>query len=508
MTSRRASLSYMLLMPVLAPAAPARGQTRSTTTPLTGPTYLTQRGTGELPPRYSPPAGPDASRRLAYWNEVALFAMARDTTPPFPGQAAVTAEQSGPTRATRVMAILHLAIFDALNAIRKCYPPYGAPLAAFADSSLDAAIAQASHDVLAALFVRQAPRFDTLLCEDLARLPAGRSLLNGADVGRRAAASILALRADDGAYPTEPVVGQDYFVSDQPGQWRPDPISRNPIALGAYWGRVKPFVLQSGAQFRLVSLPELGSAEYTSAFKEVKQLGGNGITTPTLRTQEQTDIGIFWGYDGGAWIGPRPRQYNQIAVQLALAGTREPLELARVLALANVAMADAAISAWDSKYHFRLWRPITGIREASPGSGPTGRGDGNPDTMGDPNWTPLGSPASNLIGPNFTPPFPACPSGHATIGSAMFQVLRGFYGDSLSFTLVSDELNGITRDNEGRVRPRIPRSFTSLSQAEDENGQSRIYLGVHWAFDKMEGIGMGRKIGTYVLQRGLVQQGT
>jgi membrane-associated phospholipid phosphatase len=266
-------------------------------------------------------------------------------------------------------------------------------------------------------------------------------------------------------------------------------------------------VLQSGAQFRIPPVPELSSAKYTSAFQSVKQLGGDGVGTPTSRTLEQTRIGIFWGYDGTAWLGPRPRQYNQIAVQLALAATGDPLELARVLALVNVAMADAAIAAWESKYHYRLWRPVTGVREASPGSGPTGLGDGNPATIGDPRWTPLGSPASNLIGPNFTPPFPACPSGHATLGSAMFQILRRLYGDALGFTLVSDELNGITRDNQGRVRPRIARSFSSLSQAEDENGQSRIYLGVHWAFDKMEGIAMGRRIGDYVFQRGLVQQG-
>jgi membrane-associated phospholipid phosphatase len=228
------------------------------------------------------------------------------------------------------------------------------------------------------------------------------------------------------------------------------------------------------------------------------------------RTLEQTEIGIFWGYDGTAWIGPRPRQYNQIAVQLALARTRDPLELARVLALVNVALADAAIAAWDSKYYWQLWRPVSAIREASGSSalsGSGGRGDGNPLTRGDPAWTPLGSPASNLIGPNFTPPFPACPSGHATLGSAMFQVMRSFYGEATGFTLLSDELNGITRDNHGRVRPRRLRSFSSLSQAEEENARSRIYLGVHWDFDMMEGIKMGRRVGDYVTRRGLVQPG-
>lgn len=461
----------------------------------------------ELPPRYNPPPGPDAPRRLAYWNEAALRAVAVDATPPFPGRAPVTFDQLGPTRASRAMAIVHLAIFDALNAIRKRYPSYGPPLGAFPDSSLDAAIAQAAHDTLAALYPRQRPRFDRWLADDLARLPAGRATLNGADIGRRAASAILALRADDGFYQGEPVVGEDYPLDNQPGQWRPDPVSRNPIALGAYWGRVRPFVLESGAQFRVPPPPPLTSAAYTNAFNEVRQLGGDGVTTPTIRTPEQTVIGIYWGYDGGAWIGTRPRQYNQIAVQLALARTTDPLDLARVLALVNVAMADAAIAAWDSKYYYRFWRPVTGVREAGPGSGPTGLGDGNPDTIGDPNWTPLGAPASNLIGPNFTPPFPAYPSGHASLGSAMFQMLRRLYGDHTGFTFVSDEYNGITRDNHGRVRPRLPRSYASLSQAEEENGQSRIYLGVHWRFDKTGGMEQGRRVGDYIFQRGLMRPG-
>ena len=140
---------------------------------------------------------------------------------------------------------------------------------------------------------------------------------------------------------------------------------------------------------------------------------------------------------------------------------------------------------WDSKYDYDLWRPITGIRESDPGSGPTGTGDGNPNTIGDPAFKPLGAPASNLTGPNFTPPFPAYPSGHATFGGAIFQILRRFYGtDHIGFTFVSDEFNGITRDNAGNIRPYIPRHFSRLSQAEEENGQSRIYLGIHWAFDK------------------------
>jgi len=130
-------------------------------------------------------------------------------------------------------------------------------------------------------------------------------------------------------------------------------------------------------------------------------------------------------------------------------------------------------------------------------SGPTG--DGNPAIVGDPTFTPLGAPASNLTGPNFTPPFPAYPSGHAGFGGALFRILRKFYRtDRIAFTFVSDEFNGVTRDNKGDVRPLVPRSFSSLSEAEEENGQSRIYLGIHWAFDKTEGIAQGRQVADYV----------
>jgi hypothetical protein len=469
------------------------------------PQYHTQSGTRELPPRYRAPAGPNPVARLAYWNERALSAIAVDHAPPVQGGTSVAAEQLGPTRTSRVLAIVHIAIYDALNAIVKRYPGYSGPLPAFADSSPDAAIAQAAHDTLVALYPRQADRIDAWLKADLARLPAGRAKLNGIDIGRRSAAAILALRENDGAHYDEPVVGVDYEVGNEPGVWRPDPVSRIQIAFGAFWRRLTPFVLRSPTMFRSPPPPALGSDDYARAFNEVKQLGGDGVRTPTRRTAEQTVIGIYWAYDNTAWIGTPPRLYNQIAVQLALKRTCDPLELARVLALVNVAIADTTMSVWDTKYHYDFWRPVTAIREASPGSSPTGRGDGNPDTRGDPTWTPLGSPASNLIGPNFTPPFPAYTSGHAALGGAMFQTLRRLYGDNIAFTFVSDEFNGITRDNRGRVRPRIARSFSSLSQAEEENGQSRIYLGIHWQFDKTEGRVAAHRIADYVFKRGLVR---
>jgi len=199
--------------------------------------------------------------------------------------------------------------------------------------------------------------------------------------------------------------------------------------------------------------------------------------------------------------------YNQIALQVIRSRTADVLEQARALGLVNAALADSLIVGWEAKYYYRYWRPVHGVREASPGAGPTGRGDGNPDTQGDPHWTPLGAPASNLRGPDFTPPFPAYPSGHAATGGALFHTLRRLYGDRMAFTFVSDEWNGVTHDNEGWVRPKWPRSFSSFSQAEEEVGQSRIYLGVHWHFDKTGGQMVGHRVTDYIFQRGLIRPG-
>jgi hypothetical protein len=241
------------------------------------------------------------------------------------------------------------------------------------------------------------------------------------------------------------------------------------------------------------------SREYAAAFEEVKRLGGDGIKTTTMRTEQQRLIGIYWAYDGTPSLCAPPRLYNQIAVQIARERGTKVREMARLLALVNVAMADAGVAIWESKYFYAFWRPVTGIREADPEDSPTGVGDGNAKTDGDPNFVPLGAPASNLAGPNFTPPFPAYPSGHAGFVGALFQILREFYGtDRIAFTFVSDELNGKTLANDGTIRPRVPRRFSSLSEAEEENGQSRIYLGIHWSFDKTEGIAQGRRVANFV----------
>jgi hypothetical protein len=462
---------------------------------LWGLRYKTMPGGGHVLRREY--IGLDAVRR---WNEAVLNANALDHVPVAPEGP----EQLGPLRTARAFAIVHIAIFDAVNAIVGGYKSYTGLSPGPAGASINAAIEQAAHDTLVDLFPSQLMTFDALLAEDLSKIPNGRAKTDGIDLGRRAAAAILALRANDGSQYDEELYGHEYVPAVGPGKWRQDPISDIPIALGSRWSElVTPFVLKSVDQFPAPPPPALDSQEYVAAFNEVKNYGGcgddlaacadgfDGFVTPTMRTAEQTQIGIYWGYDGTPGLGTPPRLYNQIAVQIAEQKGSNTVELARLLALVNVAMADAGLLCWKTKYRAEFWRPITAIREAA--------GDGNDSTLEDVNWTPLGAPASNKIGPSFTPPFPAYTSGHATFGAALFETLRNFYQtDRIRFTFVSDEFNGVTRDNQGTVRPLKPRSFNSLSEAEEENGQSRIYLGIHWAFDKNEGIFQGQRVADYV----------
>jgi hypothetical protein len=444
----------------------------------------------------------DKASWVQRWNSIALTAIGVDHTPVAAGENRVFGEQFGPHRSSRALAMIHLAMYEAVNAIDGRYSSYAGISRAASNTSMEAAVSQAAHDTLAALFQSQALELETVLRADLAQVPDGDRKVNGIDLGRRAAAAILTMRTEDGSNKAEPRIAVEFMTSTEPGKWRQDPMSQIPLALGAYWSEVKPFVLLTADQFRIPAPPSLSSREYAVAYNEVKALGGDGILTPTNRTAEQTKIGFWWAYDGVPFLGAPPRMYNDVTMNIAheMGTDTDVMELSRLLALVNVAMADAAIAAWESKYYYQFWRPVTGIREATKRTSSSGLGDGNPSTLGDPTFTPLGSPASNLPGPNFTPPFPSYPSGHATLGGAVFQMLRKFYGtDLIGFAFESGEFNGMTLNPDGTVRPQEnARSFSSLSQAEEENGQSRIYLGVHWTFDKTEGIRLGRKIADFV----------
>ncbi len=483
-------------------AIPTMPQSKGRNDDFWGPNYSTATRKIKQPrPRPLMQVGGGSTAMLLHWNSISNDASGLDHTPVAIGENRVFGEQLGPCRASRAMAIVHIAMFEVVNAVAGGFQSYINIPRAKAGTSIDAGIAQAAHDALVALFPSQKASFDQLLADALALIPSpGKA--EGIVLGRLAAKTILLRRAADGSQHAEPRIGIEFITSNAPGKWRQDPISLIPIALGGHWKEVKPFVIQSASQFRTPAPPAINSAAYATAYNEAKNLGGDGIVTPTSRTAEQTQIGTYWAYDGTPSLCAPPRLYNQIAVLIGNQMGSNLVDMARMLALVNVAMADAGIAIWESKYFFQYWRPITGIRESDPGTGPTGMGDGNPSTMGDVTYSPLGAPASNLTGPNFTPPFPAYPSGHAGFGGALFQTLRKFYGtDNIAFTFVSDEFNGITKDNGGNIRPLLPRSFTSLSQAEEENGQSRIYLGIHWSFDKTEGIAQGRRVADFVFKR-------
>jgi vanadium-dependent haloperoxidase-like protein len=438
----------------------------------------------------------DTTQRLLFWNEIALKASALDS-------ALARPDQLGPLRSGRAFAIVHIAMFDAFNAIVGGFESYTDLDPASSDgdfdcdrslASGDAAIAQAAGDTLIALFPFQANVIEALQLIDLKRIPNGPEKAAGRKIGRLAAKKILEKRSNDGSQQRDPAynVPGGYIPNPALGKWRQDPIGKSPIALGALGNRVPPFVVRSADQFSAAPPPDLTSEAYAKAFDEVKRLGGDGVVTPTERTADQTIAGIFWAYDGAPLLGTPQRLYNQIAVKISKQMRTGGIELARLLALVNVAMADAGFACFTTKYQEEFWRPISGIRQ--------GDDDNNPATTGDPNFAPLGAPASNTNGsPNFTPPFPSYTAGHPTFGSALFQILRRFYRtDEIAFTIISDEFNGITRDNQGNVRPLIPRRFHSLTQAEEENAQSRVYLGVHWSFDNTEGIKQGRQVGDYV----------
>jgi hypothetical protein len=398
------------------------------------------------------------------------------------------ASAPGPVLSARAMAIVHIAVADVVAAASGEFLTYSRPLAKPGDIAEEAAIAQAAHDTLIELYPAQAATFQAALLDSLNAVEESEAKSAGIAFGVESAGLILAARQGDGSGIPFP-----YVISDAPGAWRPDPINPTQQPLGEEYFQIKPFVINSATQFRSPPPPEMDSSDYASAFNEVVRLGGDGDVTPTERNEDQTVAGIYWAYDGTPGLGTPPRLYNQIATTLGDQEEISGVHLARLLALINVALADAGIACWESKYHYNLWRPVTAIREADT--------DGNDATQADPTYVPLCAPASNMTSGtrNFTPPFPAYPSGHATFGGVLFEILRNYFGtDDVAFTFVSDEYNGATRDNLGVVRPLIPRSFASLSQAEEENGQSRIYLGIHWSYDKTAGIAMGHQVAGHV----------
>lgn len=425
---------------------------------------------------------------ILYWNDVALEANKESHTNG-------AKEQTGPPLSARALAIVHLAMYDAFAGTAgdpvnlPAYLP-GLPPAQ-PEASADAAVAAAAHATLSALFPTQQDTFDSEFAQ-AGLTGTAAELAHGKAFGSLCAQAILADRSHD------PGVGDDgYTPSSARGRHREDPDNPGQgIHAPNYGATSKCFAVTD--RHGLDKPPTLDDSDYRKALRQVR---GKGIAPELMgtlpanfqkRTPDETVMGIYWGYDGAFGIGTPPRLYNQIVRQVAIAQGNTAAENARLFALVNTAMADAGILAWEQKYEHDLWRPVVGLREHDVSLGPVGVGGSDLNNDTDVGWLPLGAPKSNVIAKNFTPDFPAYPSGHATFGAAAFQITRRFYGvtadgpdslaDGLSF--VSDEFNGETRDNRDTVRPRHERTFPDgLWGMIRENSLSRVFLGVHWVFD-------------------------
>ena len=435
---------------------------------------------------------------ILYWNNVALEANRRDFTDIPPGDNRPQPEQGGPTLSSRALAIVHLAMYDAHIGVVGGLPPYLPALPApAAGASAAAAVAAAAHACLSALYPRQKVHFDA--AHQAAGL-AGGGLVEGYNFGLAVAQALLADRAGDPG-----ASDNGYAPPVHRCAHRADPANPTQGYHAPFYGaRSNCFAVT--VRHELDPPPACGSDEYKQALQQVR---GKGIAPELMgtlpnrfdkRTVNETLVGLYWAYDGPRELGTPPRLYNQIVREVANAQGNDVDRNARLFALVNAAMGDAGILAWDQKYIHNFWRPVVGIREHDESMGPvTPTPTDNIDDDGDPLWLPLGAPASNSSDRNFTPPFPAYPSGHATFGAAALHIVRLFDDESRAgerdrdklpdnlfddLFFVSDELNGRTRDNAGNVRPRHARAFPKgLWQMIEENGFSRIWLGVHWSFD-------------------------
>lgn len=434
---------------------------------------------------------------VLYWNEILLVANARDHTDKrTPDVRYPSVDTRGPTGTSRAFAIVHLAIADAVAAVagKATYTGVTGYTGPTTPQAQSAAVSAAAQCTLTALW----PQYEALFTEhSVKESMTGAGLDDGHRLGVQIALALLDSRTGDGA------ANQPHYASSSAyGRHRGDPVNPGQQALGPLWGNVDHFVLP--ARIPLDPPPGyaqadyLTDADYLADHQEVRDLGRLGSPN---RTPEQTLIGVYWAYDGPPGLGTPPRLYNQILREIADRMGNTVEENAEFFALANAAMADAGIEAWHWKFEYNLWRPVVGVREAAKTNGPSGAGTAATSQECDPFWRPLGAPLSNQREkPDFTPPFPAYPSGHATFGAAVFQAVQLYYGGdpitleqvlggpapttpAIDVEFVSDELNGVTTGSDGVVRTRHVRRFTDLATPIRENALSRVYLGVHWRFD-------------------------
>ena len=369
-------------------------------------------------------------------------------------KATKTAKQNS-NLGTRTEAIEAIAVYDAVNAIKHIGKPYHYAVAATGPASAQAAVVQAAHDVLVNYFPEQKTSIDSALNSSLQAITEDHKE-EGEKIGSASAAAIIALRANDGSSPLTTYAGPEKPAA---GAYRPTPGKFVP-GIDVEWGNVKPFLLQESKQFLPEPPPALNSDEYKKALNEVAEIGG---IKSTKRTDDQTHIAQFYKQDAELTV-------NEGLRQLAVIHGTSLEQNALIFALTDIAAADARIEVWGGKYGYLFWRPVTALNAEADGS-----------VKDYSKWTPLLN----------TPAHPSYPSGHSATVTAGYEVLKRFFGDKNHL-----ELHTTTAGEPNRT-------VESLSDVEAENGNSRIYGGIHYAFENTAAQNVGRKIAAYVLHTGI-----
>jgi membrane-associated phospholipid phosphatase len=433
-----------------------------------------------------------------YWNDVVDDLNARDHTgSPSPG------DQAGPTRTSRAGALAMLAVHDAFFGIQGQSTYLGSLPPADLQASPRFAASVACFKVLSWLY----PSHRAFLEERLANAPrdAGDTI-RASLYGRAIAEALVELRQGDDLFDEQHPSRPSYAQTPAYGQHRVDPLNPDQGFLSPYWGTMS--LLATPSVVFLASPPGMNADRvlnptdpvYAAHHEEVYFRGASPTSPLTTREPEETVIGYFWAYDGAQRLGTPQRLYNRIVKEISKQKGLSEAQNVRLLTLVNVGMADAGIHAWFYKYYYNLWRPVVGVREYTPTHGPGADPGGARLPFSDPFWKPLGAPRTNSQGQgSFSPGFPAYPSGHATFGAASMHLTRLYLqsigkatvnadgSDDVAFDFISEELDGVSREDDGSVRTRHIRRFSSLLQAIVENSVSRVYLGVHWRFDGTTG---------------------
>jgi hypothetical protein len=428
---------------------------------------------------------------------------------------------ANPGWCTRTTAMMNGAMYDAFQAVSRTHLPFLVDTSA-AGASREAAAAQAAYEIILDCYPLQQSILDNALTGPsgtLTMIPDGPAKTAGISLGHQIAQAYMAARAGDGAGISLP-----YMPPTGVGKWETDPWNPGQVAWGPQYGSVPTFAVRDSNSLpnandlinALPNPPAIDSPEYTAAYSQVINYGALSVygaaDTPTSRTPDQEAMGLFWAYDRPS-MGPPPVLFIRNLEEIAAAIGNSPEQNARLFALASVSLADAAIASWDTKFTQNYWRPVTAIQQA--GAGGAGDADGNPDTVQDLDWKPLGAPGGTPGSDtdDFTPPFPSWTSGHATMGGALFKAIELFYGTN-SFAM-ADASTGMDSDTamyaltSEEAGSGFSRNFSSFTQTgildvgtenspEGENGMSRIYLGIHWIFDQRDGITLGNSVASFV----------